>query len=72
MAEDTVSRDEFNELKNSLSQVSEQFQATSGKAHNYGVQMDLVKKTQQRLVNIWQGSVIGKAQMVGKWFGNLS
>ena len=72
MAEDTVSRDEFNELKNSLSQVSEQFQATSGKAHNYGVQMDLVKKTQQRLVNIWQGSVFGKAQMVGKWFGNLS
>ena len=67
-----VTRDEFDSLKDSLKGVSQQFQATGGKAHNYGVQMDFLKKSQQRLVSIWQGSVIGKAQMVGKWFGNLS
>jgi len=69
---DVLTNEELHLKVLALEDVAKQFQATGGKAHNYGVQMGVVEKAQQKLVNIWQGSVIGKAQVVGKWFGNLS
>ncbi len=69
---DVATKDDLDKMQKQLDAVGSQFMATGGKAHNYGVQMDIVKRAQQNLVNIWQGSVIGKAQLVGRWFKKLS